>query len=254
MKVAEKDLKGYAYADGTHWHWGEKEVAIINDYTAEIEWCCRKSSLPDDVIKAIYDRKPKPSGKWVIEADRINMGATQGEILVRINGQTVACFGDEKHLKDGEWTSSYPDEKLGELIINTLWHKHDDLYHFSDKVKAVLMLGTEHDGKSAKTPEPVIYVETPVGIMHAYPSSDPDYPGIFVDLEREGKVMSAPLLLIDFSHTDFPECKNPEAAEKGVLVCRCWQDVRQEDYKEQDRTVFTGYDEFFAEQGNGNNP
>ena len=28
----------------------------------------------------------------------------------------------------------------------------------------------------------------------------------------------------------------------------------QEDYKEQDRTVFTGYDEFFAEQGNGNNP
>lgn len=102
MKVAEKDLKGYAYADGTHWHWGEKEVAIINDYTAEIEWCCRKSSLPDDVIKAIYDRKPKPSGKWVIEADRINMGATQGEILVRINGQTVACFGDEKHLKDGE--------------------------------------------------------------------------------------------------------------------------------------------------------
>ena len=65
MKVAGKDFKGYEYADGTHWHWGEKEVAIINDYTAEIEWCCRKSSLPDDVIKAIYDRKPKPSGKWV---------------------------------------------------------------------------------------------------------------------------------------------------------------------------------------------
>ena len=53
MKVAGKDFKGYEYADGTHWHWGEKEVAIINDYTAEIEWCCRKSSLPDDVIKAI---------------------------------------------------------------------------------------------------------------------------------------------------------------------------------------------------------
>ena len=111
MKVAGKDFKGYEYADGTHWHWGEKEVAIINDYTAEIE------------------------------ADRINMSATQGEILVRINGQTVACFGDEKHLKDGEWTSSYPDEKLGELIINTLWHKHDDLYHFSYRVKAVLMPG-----------------------------------------------------------------------------------------------------------------
>ena len=37
-------------------------------------------------------------------------------------------------------------------------------------------------------------------------------------------------------------------AEKGVLVCRCWQDVRQEDYKEKDRTVFVGYDEFFAAQ------
>lgn len=249
MEIAGRDLKGYAYADGTHWYWGEKEVAIINDYTAEIEWCCKKTNLPEVVIKAVRDKKPKHNGKWVIEANRVDMSATQGEILVRINGQTVACFGDEKHLEDGKWVSSFPDEKLGEVIANTLWHKHDDLYHFSDKVKAVLMPGVEHNEEGTKTPEPAIYVETPAGIMHAYPSSDPDYPGIFVDLEREGKVMSAPLLLIDFSHTEFPECKSPEAAERGVLVCRCWQDVRQEDYKERDRTVFTGYDEFFAEQG-----
>lgn len=75
-----------------------------------------------------------------------------------------------------------------------------------------------------------------------------DYPGIYIDLERGGKRAGAPLLLLDFSHTEFPECKNPEMAEKGVLACRCWQDVRQEGYKEKDRTVFTGYDEFFAAQ------
>lgn len=244
MKIEEKDLKGYRYADGTHWYWKGKEVAAIDECTSEIEWCCKKCSLPDEVIQAVRDKKPKHNGKWIVEAKRLNSSATQGEILVTVNDQTVACFADEKQWKDGQYISAYSDEELGKLVISAFWHQYDQIYHLSDRAKRIFYPGDS----SGSLPELTLNVDTPVGRLHAYPSSDPDYPGIFIDLERDGKRMSAPLLLIDFSHTEFPECRNPEAAEKGVLVCRCWQDVRQEDYKEKDRTVFTGYDEFFAAQ------
>lgn len=244
MKNEEKKLKGYQYADGTHWYWDDKEVAIIDEHTSEIEWCCKKSTLPDEIIQAVRAKKPKHNGKWIVEAKRINPSAAQGEILVTINGQTVACFGDEKQFKDGKYVSAYSDEELGKLVISAFWHKYDQIYHLSDRAKRFFC----PDDNIKKFPEPTLNVDTPVGRLHAYPSSDPDYPGIYIDLKRDGKCMDAPLLLIDFSHTEFPECKDPEAAEKGVLVCRCWQDVRQEDYKEKDRTIFTGYDEYFAAQ------
>lgn len=88
-------------------------------------------------------------------------------------------------------------------------------------------------------------VETPVGSLKAYPSGNSEYPGIYIDLHRAGCGTDAPLLLIDFSHAEFPEC-SLKTSERGVLVCRCWRDVREEDYDSNDRTVFTGYEEFFA--------
>ena len=45
------DLKGYCRADGTHWYWNDKEVAVIDEHTSEIEWCCRTCTLPDDIVQ-----------------------------------------------------------------------------------------------------------------------------------------------------------------------------------------------------------
>lgn len=244
MKNEEKKLKGYQHADGTHWYWDDKEVAVIDERTSEIEWCCRKNALPDEIVQAVRDKKPKHNGKWIVEAKRINSSVTQGEILITVNGQTVACFGDEKQFKDDKYVSTYSDEELGKLVISAFWHQYDQIYHLSDRAKQVFYPGDS----AGNIPKLVLNVETPVGKLHAYPTNDLDYPGIYIDLERDGECMGAPLLLIDFSHTEFPECKDPKTAEKGVLVCRCWQDVRQEDYREKDRTIFTGYDEYFAAQ------
>lgn len=37
MKVKGQKLKGYSYADGIHWHWGDTEIAVIDQVTSEIE-------------------------------------------------------------------------------------------------------------------------------------------------------------------------------------------------------------------------
>lgn len=113
------------------------------------------------------------------------------------------------------------------------------------------IISMERDGRleaytvSEISDKETLSVETPVGSLKAYPSSDSDYPGIYIDLHRAGCDADAPLLLIDFSHTEFPEC-SLKTSEDGVLVCRCWRDVREDDYDPEDRTVFTGYDEFFT--------
>ena len=89
MEIKGKELTGYSYADGVHWHWGNTEIAVIDQATSEIEWCVRKCSLPAEVIQAVRDRRPKADGKWVIEVRRVSQSATQGALLVQIDGETV---------------------------------------------------------------------------------------------------------------------------------------------------------------------
>ena len=130
------ELKGYVRADGDHWYLGEKEIAIIDPETSEIEWLVRKTALTQDVIEAVREKKPHHNGKWIVEAKRIERSATQGEILVQINGKTVADFADDKILgDDGFYHSKYADNELGHLVASAFWHPMDSVYHFSDTAK-----------------------------------------------------------------------------------------------------------------------
>lgn len=135
MEIKRKELIGYSYADGVHWHWGDREIAVIDQATSEIEWCVRKCSLPDEVIQAIRDRRPKAAGKWIIEVKRMSQSATQGTLLVQINGETVMTFGDDKVIGENGWESKIPDEELGRLVCSAFWHPLDQTYHYSDKAK-----------------------------------------------------------------------------------------------------------------------
>ena len=246
----EIKLKGYGFADGVHWHWKDKEIAIIDESTGEIEWCVRKSTLPKEVIEAVKAKKPHDSAKWEIHVKRYNISATQGVIDVYIGDSLIASFNDDQSIgNDGKYHSKYTDEELGKFVYSALWNKFDQ--RLSARAKDVFYPNWHKDEESPKIyRDDGLYVKTPIGILHAYPAIDPDYPGIYIDLQRDGYKCEAPLVVLDFSHTEFPECKNKETAEKGVLVCRCWRDVRQEDYKERDRTIFTGYEEFFEKAKN----
>lgn len=54
-----KEIKGFSHADGVHWYWGDKEVAVINESRKEIEWCDRTFKFPENVINAIRKKIPE---------------------------------------------------------------------------------------------------------------------------------------------------------------------------------------------------
>lgn len=135
--IEEKELKGYQYADGVHWHWGEEEIAIINNHH-EIEWCVRCSHLPDSVVKRIRELKPIPNGRWVIEIFKESPSVFQGYYSLCINGKQATSFAAKKILgEDGEYHFDIPDEDLGRLVNSFFYHKYDNVYHYSDQVKDI---------------------------------------------------------------------------------------------------------------------
>lgn len=130
------NLKGYQFADGVHWHWEEKEIAVIDNHTSEIEWCVRKHTLPQEVIDAVREKRTKPSVSWTIDVKRFETSATSEGFDVNINGETISRFHSEKILNsNGKWVSKIEDKELGKFVRSMFWHKYDNLYHFSSKAK-----------------------------------------------------------------------------------------------------------------------
>jgi hypothetical protein len=88
--------------------------------------------------------------KLVIEVKRRRMGVTQGEADVYVNGQKVITFGDKIEMnKEGErcygeniggWGSKKPDSAF---IAGYLWHPHDELYSYREKLERILTDGEE---------------------------------------------------------------------------------------------------------------
>lgn len=132
----EINLKGYQFADGVHWQWEGKEIAVIDNHTSEIEWCVRKHSLPQEVINAVREKRPKPSASWTIDVKRIETSATLENFDVNINGETISSFHSDKIIDiNGNQISKIKDEELGKFVRSIFWHKYDYLYHFSNKAK-----------------------------------------------------------------------------------------------------------------------
>lgn len=81
-------------------------------------------------------------------------------------------------------------------------------------------------------------VETPLGTLVAYAGTDPAYPGIYIDLQRNGFGTDAPLVLAEFTETE------ADMENEGNLISRIWGNVSEEDYS--DRVVHTGIADFFS--------
>lgn len=137
LKIDGKEIKGFSYADGVHWYWGDKEVAVINELRREIEWCDRTFNFPTEVVNTIRDKIPTPDGQWIIEARRTNLSATQGNISIFVNNKDMDMhFEDKMELdKNGNYVSTTPDSELGEFVYACFWHSFDYLYHYSDRFK-----------------------------------------------------------------------------------------------------------------------
>ena len=76
---------------------------------------------------------------------RERYSVTQGNATVYLNGEKILVFADKIRLiKDGEtyygeniggWASVIPDN---DFINGVLFHPLDSVYHYSDKVKAII--------------------------------------------------------------------------------------------------------------------
>ena len=137
-KIQDKEIKGYSYADGVHWYWGDTEVAVINEKRREIEWCDRIFMFPKEVVEDIRSRIPQPANTWIIEARRTSKSATQGTISIFVNNKDMDMhFEDKRELVNGEYISATPDKDLGKFVYACLWHPLDNVYHYSDRFKSL---------------------------------------------------------------------------------------------------------------------
>ncbi len=146
--IKGKEIKGFCYADGVHWYWGDTEVAVINELRKEIEWCNRTFKFPEEVVKEIRSKIPQPSGSWLIEARRTRQSVTQGNISIFVNNKDMDMhFEDKMERIDGVWRSINADEDLGKFVYAYLWHKYDKAYHYSDRFKDLFKPNWRNDEK-----------------------------------------------------------------------------------------------------------
>lgn len=92
-----------------------------------------------------------------ITVERRRSSVTQGMADVLINGVKVMDFGDtielikpgEKYYGEliGNWASTVPDITF---IRGMLYHPHDDIYHYSDHVRAALDKAQEQEEQDAQ--------------------------------------------------------------------------------------------------------
>lgn len=87
-----------------------------------------------------------------------------------------------------------------------------------------------------------IVVNTPLGQIVVKPSTDSDYPGVYIDLRRPGCDCDAPLAMVEYTATEVD-------LEKPAIITRAWDDTRCEEY--HTRVVHSGIEEYFKEAMDG---
>ena len=88
-----------------------------------------------------------------------------------------------------------------------------------------------------------IYTKTTLGTIKAKASNDPNYPGIWIFMEREGCDDIAQVALVEVTNEE------SDLPDKPHLITRVWDDLLSEEY--QTRVVHENVNEFFSEQREG---
>lgn len=83
-------------------------------------------------------------------------------------------------------------------------------------------------------------VQTPLGELVVYASTDRHHPGVYIDLRRYGSVVSAPVAMVEYSNDDAD-------VEGEHLITRTWDNCNKENYGT--RVVHEGVEDFFKEEG-----
>lgn len=118
-----------------------------------------------------------------------------------------------------------------------IWHWFDERH---SKGVAYLLYGVDARATS-KQPAPevsaiTLRTETPLGAIIARSATDPNHPGIYIDLRRGVDDPDMPLALVEFAAD--------EADMPAALITRVWGNATQEDYTE--RVVHQNIERYFT--------
>jgi len=89
-------------------------------------------------------------------------------------------------------------------------------------------------------------VNTKLGQLVAYASTDPEHPGIFIDLRREWHECMAPVCLTEFTDDD---CDHSGKVLPPSIVCMIWGDATREEYTYQ--VTCRNMEEYFVDGYSG---
>lgn len=81
-------------------------------------------------------------------------------------------------------------------------------------------------------------VQTPLGELVIYESTDHHHPGVYIDLRRDGHAVSAPVAMVEYS-------KDDADVEGEHIITRTWDNCNKEDYGT--RIIHEGVEDFFKE-------
>lgn len=84
-----------------------------------------------------------------------------------------------------------------------------------------------HEAQKAR-----LSIKTPLGDIVAEPSADPDNPGVWVSLHRDGEDYEPQLALVEYTADEGDQ-------EEPALITRVWGDAQREDYT--DKIVHFGF-------------
>lgn len=83
-------------------------------------------------------------------------------------------------------------------------------------------------------------VKTEIGELIVYPATDPEHPGVYIDLHRDGCLCDLSIALIE-------GVKDEADADGSYLITRVWGDANKEDYT--DRIIHKNVETFFGDTG-----
>ncbi len=97
--------------------------------------------------------------------------------------------------------------------------------------------------KETKLGDGKLYVDTELGQLVAYLSTDPEHPGIYIDLKQENSDYMASVAMVEFTSDD---CDASGSMLPPSIVCRVWGDALKEDYT--DAIICQNMDEYFKSE------
>lgn len=136
--------------------------------------------------------------------------------------------------------------KIEDAIANR--HKHVGVEAAADSSNPKKVENSQTEAENDIQPKSVedpaaLSVDTPLGTIVVNAATDPEHPGVYIELHRSGIGCDMPLAMVEFSadDTDFSEGEQ-------YIVTRVWSDASQEDYT--DRLVHKGVEDYFHAEEN----